>query len=699
MGFWEFWSFFITLLRYSNTPVLHITGFGYSYTALRDFSMHDDGRRRVIIENLKPEINSGRFSIKRVVGEKVIVTADIFADGHDIVWANILYRGPLGNDWCETPLRIKENDRWEGSFVVEEVGIYFYTIESGIDYFKTWQHDLKKKFNAGQNIETDMLVGIQYIQEVSQRAPEDDKRKLLEFMISLRDEEDKEKTVHTALCRELSELVNAYKDKKLVTNYGKVLTVIVDRQKASFSAWYERFPRSCSTEPGRHGTFKDCEIIIPEIANMGFDVLYFPPIHPIGKTNRKGKNNSPVVGQDDVGSPWAIGSEEGGHKAVHPQLGTLEDFERLIERAKDYGIEIAIDLAFQCSPDHPYVKEHPEWFIWRPDGSIQHAENPPKKYEDVLSLNFGTDRWRQLWEELRDVVVFWIEKGIRIFRVDNPHTKPFPFWEWLISETKGKYPETIFLSEAFTRPKVMYYLAKIGFTQSYTYFTWRNTKKEFIEYITELVQTENREYFRPNFWPNTPDILPEHLQYGGRPAFLVRLVLAATLSSNYGIFGPSFELCVSNAISGKEEYLDSEKYEIKYWYWDKPGNIKDFIARINRIRKENPALHTTWNLQFYDVDNDALLSYGKATDDFSNIILIVVNLDPFHTQSGWVRFPLKEFGMGSDQPYLVHDLISDDKYIWQGERNYVELNPHILPARIFKIRKRLKRETDFDYFM
>ncbi len=661
--------------------------------------MHDDGRRRVAIENVKPEIHGIRFPIKRIVGEKVTVTADIFADGHDAVWANILYKGPRDNKWIETPLQLKGNDRWEGKFVVEEIGTYFYTIESGIDFFRTWQEDIKKKYNAGQNIETDILVGIQHVREVSQRAPEDDKRKILEFMISLRDEDDKEKAVYIALREELGKLVNTYRDKKFVTDYGKILTVVVDRQKASFSAWYERFPRSCSPEPNRHGTFKDCEVIIPEIAKMGFDVLYFPPVHPIGRKNRKGKNNSPVVSQDDVGSPWAIGSEEGGHKAVQPQLGTIEDFENLISKAKDYGVEIAMDLAFQCSPDHPYVREHPDWFTWRPDGSVLHAENPPKKYEDVLPLNFETDCWQQLWEELKSIVVFWIEKGIRIFRVDNPHTKPFPFWEWLIREIKGMYPEVIFLSEAFTRPKVMYYLAKLGFTQSYTYFTWRNTKNELIEYITGLVQSEIREYFRPNFWPNTPDILPEYLQYGGRSSFLIRLVLAATLSSSYGIFGPSFELCVSDATPGKEEYLNSEKYEIRFWHWDKPGNLKDFIARINRIRRENPAFHTTWNLQFYEVDNDALLSYGKAVEDLSNIILIVVNLDPFHIQSGWVKFPLAEFEIDSEQPYLVHDLISDDKYIWQGERNYVELNPHILPARIFRIRKRLKRETDFDYFM
>jgi starch synthase (maltosyl-transferring) len=431
---------------------------------------------------------------------------------------------------------------------------------------------------------------------------------------------------------------------------------------------------------------------------MGFDVFYLPPIHPIGRTNRKGKNNSNVCEPDDVGSPWAIGAKEGGHKAVHPDLGSIKDFKNLVEKAKEHGIEIALDIAFQCSPDHPYVKEHPEWFKWLPDGTVQCAENPPKKYEDILPLNFETDDWQNLWEELKSVVLFWAESGVRIFRVDNPHTKPFRFWEWLIKECKERYPETIFLSEAFTRPKVRYNLAKVGFTQSYTYFTWRNTKPEIINYLNHLLNTEVREFFRPNFWPNTPDIQPEHLQYGGRPIFAIRFVLAATLSASYGIYGPPFELCVADAIPGKEEYLNSEKYQIVHWDWDRPGNLKDFIARVNKIRRENRALQTTWNLKFYEVDNEYLLFYGKVDEDLSNIILVVVNLDPSHTQSGWVRVPIHEFGILLEQPYLVHDLLTDDKYIWHGERNYVELNPHVSPAHILRVRKKMKRETDFDYY-
>lgn len=661
--------------------------------------MEAENKRRVVIENVKPQLDCGRFPIKRVVGEKVVVTADIFADGHDAVSARIRYRRQGDREWSETSMQLLENDRWKGEFVVREVGFYRYLIEGWIDHFKTWQQDLRKNFDTGQSSKADLLAGADYATEASERASAEDREKLLKIAEVLKKGEDSQEIATIALNDEFTKVMRKYPDQKVAFSSEKELAVVVDRGKALFSTWYELFPRSCSLEPGKHGSFKDCEEHLPEIARMGFDVLYLPPIHPIGKRNRKGKNNAFEVLPDDVGSPWAIGSNEGGHKAIHPQLGTLEDFERLVRRANDYGIDIAMDLAFQCSPDHPYVKDYPEWFRWRPDGTLQYAENPPKKYEDIIPFNFETEKWTCLREELKSIVFFWIERGIRIFRVDNPHTKPFAFWEWLIQEIKEDYPEVIFFSEAFTRPKVMYHLAKVGFTQSYTYFTWRNTKRELTDYLMELTQTDVREYFRPNFWPNTPDILPESLQYGGRPAFMIRLVLAATLASNYGIYGPAFELCINEAISGKEEYLHSEKYELKHWDWEKPGNLRDYIARVNRIRKENPALQTTWNLCFYEVDNDSLLAYGKATEDFSNILLVVVNLDPFHTQSGWVRIPVNQLGIDSTQPYLVHDLLSDDKYIWQGERNFIELNPQVLPANIFRVRKRLKREMDFDYFM
>ncbi len=661
--------------------------------------MNDKKQKRVIIENVQPEVNGGHFAIKRVVGETAVVFADIFADGHSVISAILKYRKTNESEWKEVPVKHIRNDRWKGEFVVEEVGVYHYTLEGWVDHFKSWHEDLKKKLGAGQDVMVDILIAVKYIEEAAARAKNGDKNKLLEYVKFIKQEADIKKVVTAVLGEELSELMDRYPDRNFATSYGKELSVIVDRKKALFSTWYELFPRSCPGKVDKHATFKDCEAILAEIAGMGFDILYFPPIHPIGKTKRKGKNNSLQADPEDVGSPWALGSEEGGHKAVHPQLGTMEDFEQLVSKAKNFGIEVALDLAFQCSPDHPYVKEHPEWFKWRPDGTVQYAENPPKKYQDVLPLNFETAHWQELWVELKSIVLFWIGKGVHIFRVDNPHTKPLPFWQWLIQEVKKDYPDVIFLSEAFTRPKVMYYLAKVGFTQSYTYFTWRNTKLEFTEYLTELTQTEVMEYFRPNFWPNTPDILPEHLQYGGTPAFITRLVLAATLSSSYGIYGPAFELCVNEAIPGTIEYEQSEKYESKNWDWNKPGNLKDLITKVNKIRKENPALQTFWNLKFYPVDNEHLLCYGKVTEDLSNIIIIVVTLDPVHTQSGWVSVPIRELRIDPSQPYLVHDLLADNQYIWHGERNYVELNPQAVPAHIFRVRKRLKREADFDYFM
>jgi starch synthase (maltosyl-transferring) len=656
-----------------------------------------DGRKRIIIENVRPEIEGGRFPIKRVVGEKVIVQADLFADGHDEVSALLLYRKAEEENWREVPMKPLVNDRWEGVFTVEEMGIYCYTLRGWIDPFRVWQKDLRKKMEAGQDIKVDLAIGAQYLEEAGKRASGEDAKRLKECAKTLRGKKDPASSF--ALSDEITRLMSARPDQSLTVLYEKELPVVVDRKEALFSTWYEIFPRSGSREPEKHGTFKDCENLLPEIARMGFDILYFPPIHPIGKTNRKGKGNSPVAEPDDPGSPWAIGSEEGGHKSVHPQLGTMEDFLMFISRARGHGLEIALDLAFQCSPDHPYVKEHPEWFRWRPDGTIQYAENPPKKYEDIVPFDFENKNWQELWEELKSIVLFWIEKGIRIFRVDNPHTKPFAFWEWLIQEIKRDCPEVIFLAEAFTRPKVMYRLAKVGFTQSYTYFTWRSTKRELTEYLTELIRTEVREYFRPNFWPNTPDILSEYLQYGGRPAFIVRLVLAATLSSNYGVYGPSFELCLNEAMPEREEYLHSEKYERKVWEQDRPGSLRDLIARINRIRRENPALQTTGNLKFYEVDNENLLYYGKASEDLANILLIIVNLDPFNTQSGWIRVPGEELEIVEGQSYLLHDLLGDDKYIWHGDWNNVEVNPQIMPAKIFCLHRRLRREKDFDYFM
>jgi starch synthase (maltosyl-transferring) len=493
--------------------------------------------------------------------------------------------------------------------------------------------------------------------------------------------------------------MDRYADKSLAVTYPKELEVVVDPERARFSTWYELFPRSAA-QAGKHGTFKDVERRLAEIAEMGFDVLYLPPIHPIGKTHRKGANNLPTAGPEDPGSPWAIGSEEGGHKSIDPRLGTLDDFHDLLQAAGQHGMDVALDIAFQCSPDHPYTREHPEWFKHRPDGSIQYAENPPKKYEDIVPFDFESESWRELWDELLSVVVYWIEQGVTVFRVDNPHTKPFAFWEWLIGEVKRQHPDVVFLAEAFTRPKVMYRLAKLGFTQSYTYFAWRNTAAELAQYFTELSQPPIREYFRPNLWPNTPDILTEYLQTGGRAAFAARLVLAATLGASYGIYGPAFELCEGRAREpGSEEYLDSEKYQVRSWDRENPDNIRELITLINKVRRENPALQSDRGLRFHPTENDHLIAYTKSTPDLADVVLAVVNVDPHHTQTGMVTLPLEELGIRRDRGYQAHELLSGARYLWNGPRNFVEINPNAIPAQIFRFRRRVRSEHDFEYFL
>lgn len=655
-------------------------------------------KARVVIENVRPCVECGLFPAKRIVGDRVFVLADIFADGHDAVGARFLYRGPGAQDWSEAPMEFIVNDEWRGEFTATELGRYTFCVEGWIDHFASWQNGLAKKHDAGQDVSVDILIGAEIAAGLGGKLQNEAGERMLALADSLRQEQDQSRAVALALSPETTAFMRQNPDLELAVR-SKEFHIQVDRPKARFSTWYECFPRSTSPEPGRTGTFRDLEGLLPEIARMGFDVLYLPPIHPIGKINRKGKNNSQESFPSDPGSPWAIGSGEGGHKSIDPALGTIEDFERLVRKTSELGMEIAIDVAFQCAPDHPYVREHPEWFKYRPDGNVQYAENPPKKYEDIFPLNFESDAWRELWEELKSVIRFWVDRGVRIFRVDNPHTKPFPFWHWVLDEIKRDCPDALFLAEAFTRPKVMKRLAKIGFSQSYTYFTWRNSKSELTEYIEELTKTETKEYFRPNFWPNTPDILPEYVQYGGRPAFVIKLILAAVLSSNYGIYGPPFELLENRALPGREEYMDSEKYEVRHWDWDRPGNLKEFIARLNRIRKENPALQETCNIRFHEVDNDQLLFFGKHAADFSESVFAVINLDPVHMQSGHIRIPLHEYGIDPSQPYLGHDLLSDEKYIWYGETNYVQLNPHVVPAHIFKLRTRIRRETDFDYFM
>ena len=650
--------------------------------------VHEEERKRIVIEGVDPEIDEGQFPVKRVVGDRIVVEADIYADGHDVLSAVLLHRKEGDRDWTEVPMEFLVNDRWRGSFIVDEPGQYQYTFIAWVDRFKTWQQNLKKKAEAKQDTPVDFMEGIRIIEETIQRATRNDAKTMQEWIEALSiNQKTRSNKIRLALSNKLTTVMTKYSDRRSAVAYSRELEVVVDRKKARFSTWYEMFPRSCANKPGQHGTFKDCERRLPYISEMGFDVLYFPPIHPIGYTSRKGKNNITTAKPNDPGTPWAIGSPEGGHKTVHSQLGTLEDFRNFIEKAREYDIEVALDIAFQCSPDHPYVREHPEWFRWRPDGTVQYAENPPKKYQDIYPLEFENDHWRELWEELKSIVDFWIEQGVRIFRVDNPHTKPFAFWDWLIGSIKKHYPEVIFLAEAFTRPKIMYRLAKLGFTQSYTYFTWRNVKWELTQYFTELTRTEVREFFRPNLWPNTPDILSDYLRDGGRPAFMTRLVLAATLGSNYGIYGPAFELC-GNRRKDKEseEYLNSEKYELKHWGIDNPKSLKDFITRVNRIRRENPALQSDLNLRFHPVDNEQLICYSKRTEDFSNLILVVVNLDYKYKQSGWVDLALDELGLKSNQPYEVNDLLAGATYQWQGTRNYVELDPKKIQAHIFQVK-------------
>jgi starch synthase (maltosyl-transferring) len=654
-----------------------------------------EGKTRIIIEGVQPEIDGGRFPIKRVIGEEVMVEADIFTDGHESLSACLLHRGEDESNWTETPMEFVVNDRWHGSFVVEKIGCYRYTIIAWVDKFKSWRRDLSKRMEARQrDIEVNLLVGAQIIAGVQPRTSSRDSRLIAEWVDALQSKQvtQKEK-VKLALSDAVSRIMERYADRRFVVTYPKELGVTVDREKARFSSWYEMFPRSCALKPNQHGTFRDCEARLPYISELGFDVLYLPPVHPIGHTNRKGKNNALTAAPDDPGTPWAIGSEEGGHKATHPQLGTLKDFQKLVHKVRDYGIEVALDIAFQCSPDHPYVKEHPEWFQLRPDGTIQYAENPPKKYQDIYPLDFESENWQELWEELRSVVLFWIEHGVRIFRVDNPHTKPFAFWEWLIGGIKADYPDVIFLSEAFTRPKIMYQLAKLGFSQSYTYFTWRNIKWELEQYFTELTQTQVREFYRPNLWPNTPDILNNYLRDGGRPAFVARLVLAATLGANYGIYGPAFELCENRRKDTvSEEYLDSEKYEIKHWDIERKNSLKDIIRLVNKARRENPALQSDHSLRFHQVDNDQLICFSKRTLDGSNVVLVVVNLDYRYKQSGWVTLSLDELGIAQDREYQIHDLLDDATYIWKGPRNYVELSPVKLPAHIFRLGKKSRRK-------
>lgn len=659
------------------------------------------GRNRAIIEGVSPEIDAGRYPIKRVSGEKVVVEADIFGDGHDALSAVLLFREAGATEWRETPLTPLVNDRWRGEFEVTRLGSASYTLEAWVDHFKSWRHDTQKKVKAGQDVSVELLAGANLMEAAAARAQGDDATQLQTWIQQIRSgsEDTTDSKARLALGDVVAGVMARYPDRSHATRYGRELRVVVDPVLARTGAWYEMFPRSCPGRSGAHGTFKDVEAHLPRIAEMGFDVLYFPPIHPIGEAFRKGKNNNPKCQPGEPGSAWGIGGKEGGHKATHPELGTLKDFKRLVTKARELRLEIALDIAYQCSPDHPYVKEHSEWFKKRPDGTIQYAENPPKKYQDIYPIDFESTDWQGLWNELKSVIDYWIEQGVTVFRVDNPHTKALPFWEWMIGKVKAAHPEVIFLSEAFTRPKVMYHLAKLGFTQSYNYFPWRNTKQELTEYLTELTRTSVKEFFRPNLWPNTPDILTQYLQYGGPPAFKARFILAATLGASYGIYGPAFELCVTRPREiGSEEYFDSEKYEIKNWDLNQRGNLTDLIAHVNRIRHQNLALHTNERLEFHPVDNEQIIAYSKTTPELDNSILTVVNLDPHHVQSGWVHLALDKLGIEPGVSYQVHDLLTGARYLWHGPRNYVELHPSQVPAHIFRVRRHIRSEQDFDYF-
>ena len=646
----------------------------------------DAPRRTVVIEAVAPAVDCGRYPVKREVGAVLEVSADIFKDGHDVLAAYLRYRRAGERAWRETPMRHVDNDRWAGEFTLEANGRYQYTIEALPDPFRSWLADLEKRRAADQDLTSALREGTQLVRAAAERAKGADRAALVAGADRIECAATQTEAAAGAVEAELGELMRRHLDRSEATWAARELEVVVDRERARFAAWYEFFPRS-QAAVDRSATFAEATAQLERAAAMGFDVVYLPPIHPIGRTHRKGRNNTLVARPGEPGSPWAIGGAEGGFTAVHPDLGTLDDFDRFVARARQLGLEVALDLTIQCSPDHPWVREHPEWFFHRPDGTIKYAENPPKKYEDVYPVNFLCADPRPLWEEMRRVLEFWIGHGVHTFRVDNPHTKPVKFWEWLIRAVQDEHPDVIFLAEAFTRPKMMRVLAKSGFTQSYTYFTWRNEKQELIDYLTEITGPPMADYFRGNLWPNTPDILHETLQRGGRPAFKTRLALAATLSSLYGIYS-GYELCENTPREpGSEEYLNSEKYEYKVRAWDAPGNLVDYVTRINRIRRENRALHGYANLRFYGADDPNILFYGKMTPARDNLVFVAANLDPFAAHGCLVDVPIAALGIGASQPYRMRELITDREYEWRGPRGYVDLHPDVEPAQIFVLQR------------
>ncbi len=663
-----------------------------------------DGRVRVVIENVQPAVDGGRFPIKRIAGDEVIVEADCFADGHDVVACLLKWRS-ADSDWKSVPMRPLGNDRWRAGFSVDALGTWEYAVSAWVDPFQSWRHDFARRVDA-DDVRIAAATGALLIEACATRAGRASDADLLQGWARALAQLATDPTADVDALKRVGDdearaaVAYRYPDLRHAFTDPQTYPVTVERERARFSTWYEFFPRSASDDAGRHGTFADCEAWLPYVKRMGFDVLYFPPIHPIGRTRRKGRNNTLDAKADDLGSPWAIGAAEGGHTAILGELGTAADFRHLVAQAAKLDIDIALDIAFQCAPDHPWVTEHPEWFKKRSDGSIQYAENTPKKYQDIYPFDFETADWQALWLALAGVFEHWVGEGVRVFRVDNPHTKAYPFWEWVIARVRALQPEVVFLSEAFTRPRVMHRLAKVGFSQSYTYYTWRNTKQELTAYFTELTRGPGREYFRPNVWPNTPDILPAALQYGGRPVFMARVAMAATLAASYGIYGPAYELLEARALrAGGEEYLDSEKFERRVWDRSRPDSLAEFIAVLNRARRTNPALQSDAGLRFLHIDNEQMIAYAKTSADGTNTVVCVVNLDPHHTQSGWVELEPDSLGIEPGQAYQLHDLVTGSHFLWHGERNFVSLDPQRTPVHVMELRSRLKRENDFDYFL
>ena len=645
---------------------------------------------RVVIHSVKPQVDGGQWPAKCAVGETVEVVAGLVADGHDHLSAELTYWHEDGEERTKSmPLRLykdgNHNNEYVASFRATELGRYQYRVRAWVDRFETWQDEFRRRVEGNvsdKELEVELLEGAELLLAAAQEATGEDRTRLKKYIDAFTDGD-----AEAALEKEVLILAQEYDPQEGAVE-SDTLEIIADPKLALFGAWYEFFPRSAGDEPGQHATLDDAAKRLPRIKDLGFDIAYLPPVHPIGFTNRKGKDNAPTAEEGDVGSPWAIGGPTedgtpGGHKSVHPDLGGLDAFDRFVARAEEVGLKVALDIAFQASPDHPYIQEHPSWFRQRADGSIRYAENPPKKYEDVHPLNFESEEWESLWKELKSVFTFWIERGVTVFRVDNPHTKPFPFWKWCLADMRENHPEVIFLAEAFARPKTMYTLAKLGFHNSYTYFAWRNSKEELQEYARELFHTDVVDFFRPNFWPNTPDILTDYLVKGGRPAHEIRFILAATLSSTYGMYGPPFEHVFNQQHPDREEYAHNEKYELRTWNWHDPSSLQPLIKHVNRIRRENRALQQMRSIQFHPTENDQLIAYTKQAGD--NLILCVVNLDPHNTQEGWVSLPLEELSLPSDRPYQAHDLLGGARYTWNGTHNYVRLNPYELPAHILRI--------------